>query len=95
MGFIRSGGFRKLLVAVVLVAFGAGAGLAFVAFDLLKGLPELASIEDYQPPLTSHVLDRNGAAWCPRVLNLLSPFPASTICRRSVTRRGLPCRMTW
>lgn len=60
MAFIRSGGFRKLILAVALVAFGVGAGLAFLAKNLLGDLPELRGVADYRPPQTSRVLDRNG-----------------------------------
>ncbi len=60
MAFIRSGGFRVLLVLVLLLAFGAGAGSAFLYVTFLRDLPDLRSVEDYQPPLTSRVLDHNG-----------------------------------
>ena len=49
MAFIRSGGFRKLVLAVALVAFGVGAGLAFLAKTLLDDLPELRGVADYRP----------------------------------------------
>ena len=60
MAFIRSGGFRVLLALVLLLAFGTGAGAAFVYAAFLRDLPDLRSVEDYQPPLTSRVLDHNG-----------------------------------
>ena len=58
MGFIRSGGFRKLLLAAAVVAFGVGAGLAYFVHDVLQDLPEMRGVEDYRPPLTSRVYDR-------------------------------------
>ena len=58
MAFIRSGGFRKLLLAVVVVTFVVGAGLAYLIHDLLRDLPEIRSVADYRPPLTTRVLDR-------------------------------------
>jgi len=60
MAFIRSGGFRVLLALVLLLAFGTGAGAAFVYATFLRDLPDLRSVEDYQPALTSRVLDYNG-----------------------------------
>ena len=60
MAFIRSGGFRVLLSLVLLLAFGAGAASAFVYVTYLRDLPDLRTVEDYQPPLTSRVLDHKG-----------------------------------
>ena len=60
MAFIRAGGFRVLLSLVLLLAFGAGAGGAFVYVTFLQDLPDLRTVEDYQPPLTSRVLDHKG-----------------------------------
>ena len=60
MAFIRSGGFRVLLTLVLVLAFTAGAGVTFVYVTYLQDLPDLRSIEDYQPALTSRVLDRKG-----------------------------------
>jgi penicillin-binding protein 1A len=60
MAFIRSGGFRVLLLLVLLLAFGAGAGGAYVYVTFLTDLPDLRTVEDYQPALTSRVLDHNG-----------------------------------
>lgn len=60
MAFIRSGGFRVLLTLVLVMAFIAGAGATFVYFAWLTDLPDLRSVEDYQPALTSRVLDTNG-----------------------------------
>ena len=57
MAFIRSGGVRILLVLVLLLAFGAGAGATFIYVSFLRDLPDLRSVEDYQPALTSRVLD--------------------------------------
>ncbi|MDP6978264.1 MAG: PBP1A family penicillin-binding protein [Myxococcota bacterium] len=60
MAFIRSGGVRVLLVLVLLLAFGAGAGATFIYVSFLRDLPDLRSVEDYQPALTSRVLDHEG-----------------------------------
>ena len=60
MAFIRAGGFRVLLSLVLLLAFGAGVGGAFVYVTFLQDLPDLRTVEDYQPPLTSRVLDHKG-----------------------------------
>ncbi len=49
MSFIRSGGVRILLVLVLVLAFATGAGGTFLYFSLLKDLPDLRSVEDYQP----------------------------------------------
>ena len=51
---------RYLLVACGLLAFaGIGAALG-VYFVFMRDLPELRSVEDYQPALASRVVDRNG-----------------------------------
>jgi len=52
---------RLLLGGVILAGLGAGAaGVAFyLAF--LRDLPDFRTLRDYRPPLTSTVLDRNGA----------------------------------
>ncbi len=60
MAFIRSGGVRVLLVLMLLLAFGAGAGATFIYVSFLRDLPDLRSVEDYQPALTSRVLDHEG-----------------------------------
>jgi len=60
MAFIRSGGVRVVFVLVLLLAFSAGAGGAFVYVAYLRDLPDLRSVEDYQPALTSRVLDHRG-----------------------------------
>ncbi|MCP4036175.1 MAG: PBP1A family penicillin-binding protein [bacterium] len=60
MAFIRSGGVRVVLVLVLLLAFSAGAGGAFVYVTFLQDLPDLRTVEDYQPALTSRVLDYKG-----------------------------------
>jgi penicillin-binding protein 1A len=51
---------RILLASAGLLALaGAGAGVGFyLAF--VRDLPRLRSLEDYSPPLASHVFDRNG-----------------------------------
>ena len=60
MGFIRSRGFKLLLVLVgLLVVGGAGAAAVFY-WTFLVDLPDLRTVEDYRPPLGSHVVDRHG-----------------------------------
>ncbi|MFB3118373.1 MAG: transglycosylase domain-containing protein, partial [Myxococcota bacterium] len=59
MGFIRSRGFKVLLAIVgFLVMVGAGAG-GVLYWTLLRDLPDLRTIQDYRPPLASHVVDRH------------------------------------
>ncbi len=59
MGFIRSRGFKILLVLVGLLSMtGAGAAGVFY-WTFLRDLPDLRTIEDYRPPLASHVVDRH------------------------------------
>ena len=60
MAFIRSGGFRVLLTLLLVLAFTAGAGVAFIYATFLQDLPDLRTVEDYQPALTSRVLDYKG-----------------------------------
>ena len=57
MGFIRSNGFRALLVVVCLLGVaGGGAGVVFY-WTFLRDLPDLRTIQDYRPPLASQVFD--------------------------------------
>jgi penicillin-binding protein 1A len=60
MAFWRSRGIRILLVgAGLLLLAGLGAGVGFyMAF--VRDLPDLRSLDDYRPPLASHVYDRDG-----------------------------------
>jgi penicillin-binding protein 1A len=60
MAIVRSRGMRVLLgAAALLLLVGLGGVLgAYLAF--VRDLPDLRSVEDYRPPLTSRVLDRSG-----------------------------------
>jgi membrane carboxypeptidase/penicillin-binding protein len=60
MAFLRSRAFTLLLAsASLLVVAGIGGAIAFyLAF--VRDLPDLHTIEDYRPPIASHVVDRNG-----------------------------------
>jgi penicillin-binding protein 1A len=60
MAFARSFWVRVGLAAVGALAVAGVAG--FVAFYVvfLRDLPDLRSVADYRPPLSSHVLDREG-----------------------------------
>ena len=60
MTFIRFGGFRKVLGLAPFLAFAAGAGMLAVYLSFFMNLPDLRRIEDYRPPITSRVLDREG-----------------------------------
>ena len=60
MAFIRSGGFRVLRTASLVLAFAVGVGATFIYVSYLTDLPDLRSIEDYQPPLTTRILDHEG-----------------------------------
>jgi penicillin-binding protein 1A len=51
---------RILLVVVALAALGGGAAGVLVYLALARGLPDLRSLSDYRPALTSVVLDRHG-----------------------------------
>jgi penicillin-binding protein 1A len=60
MTFLRSRAFKLLLASAgLLVVAGIGGTIAFyLAF--VRDLPDLRTIEDYRPPIASHVVDRNG-----------------------------------
>jgi penicillin-binding protein 1A len=60
MAFIRPGGFRILLVVGFVLLLAAGVGGSWFYLTFLRDLPALKSIEDFQPPLASRVLDRDG-----------------------------------
>ena len=60
MAFIRSGGFRILLAAVVVLSFISGAAAVGFYLGFLKDLPDLHSVEDFRPALSSVVLDSEG-----------------------------------
>ena len=53
-----SGTFRFLLVLTVVLAFAAGGGAVAFYLSFLQDLPNLRNIQDYRPPLSSRVLDR-------------------------------------
>jgi penicillin-binding protein 1A len=53
-----SGTFRFLLVLTVVLAFAAGGGAVAFYLSFLQDLPDLRNIQDYRPPLSSRVLDR-------------------------------------
>jgi len=60
MAFLRSRAFKWLPAAAgLLVIAGIGGAIAFyLAF--VRDLPDLRRVEDYRPPIASHVVDRNG-----------------------------------
>ena len=60
MGFIRSRGFKFLLVVLGLLGLGGVGAVAAFYWTFLRDLPDLRTIQDYRPPLASHVLDRHG-----------------------------------
>ncbi len=60
MPSLRSSGVRILLVLLALSVVGAVAGAGVIYFTLLRDLPEMDSVAEYAPPVTSRVLDRNG-----------------------------------
>ena len=51
---------RTLVGLVALVLVGASAAATLLYLSLVADLPDLRSLEDYRPPLTSVVLDRAG-----------------------------------
>ncbi|MDX1650773.1 MAG: transglycosylase domain-containing protein, partial [Myxococcota bacterium] len=51
---------RWIAALLALAALGAGAAVAAVWWVFLRDLPDFHSLEDYRPPLTSVVLDREG-----------------------------------
>ncbi|MCP4907770.1 MAG: penicillin-binding protein, partial [bacterium] len=52
---------RRVLLWTLLVGFGVTTAAAgWLAYDLLADLPDLRTLADYRPPLTSQVFDRNG-----------------------------------
>jgi len=57
MSFFRS---RRTYLALVLLALGAGIFAFGFYASFLRGLPSFERLENYRPPLTSVVLDRNG-----------------------------------
>jgi penicillin-binding protein 1A len=51
---------RTLLGLVALLLLGGGTAVTLLYWSLVADLPDLRSLEDYRPPLTTLVLDRNG-----------------------------------
>jgi len=51
---------RRALASVLVLGLLGAAALGAVAWSFLRDLPDLQSVEDYRPPLTSRVLDRDG-----------------------------------
>ena len=60
MAFIRRRGVRAFLWLMAALGCLALAGGTWIALDLLSDLPSLNHIDEYRPPVTSRVLDRNG-----------------------------------
>ena len=60
MAFVQSRKFRALLAGGVLLGLLAAAGAIAFHHQFLRDLPDLRRIEDYSPPVTSVVLDRQG-----------------------------------
>jgi len=60
MPFLRPRAFKWLLASAGLIVLaGIGGSIAFyLAF--VRDLPNLRTVEDYRPPIASHVLDRHG-----------------------------------
>jgi penicillin-binding protein 1A len=56
----RTQGIRILLVLLVAAVVGGLAVVGAVYVTLLRDLPDMQSVDEYQPPLTSRVLDREG-----------------------------------
>ena len=56
----RSWASRILVSMVVLTVLGLGTGAVLFHRHFLQDLPDLRTIEDYSPPVTSVVLDRHG-----------------------------------
>jgi len=51
---------RILLAAVGILVLAAAGGVAVFYLALVRDLPDLKSLDDYQPALASHVTDRHG-----------------------------------
>ncbi|MEN8181771.1 MAG: PBP1A family penicillin-binding protein [Myxococcota bacterium] len=56
----RSRGVRVLLGLVVVLGFSGAVTAGVVYWTLLRDLPDFHSLADYQPPLATRVLDRDG-----------------------------------
>ena len=60
MAFARFRIGRIIVVALLLFSLAGVAGGFWFYDEFLRGLPDLRGIEDYRPPVTSVVLDRDG-----------------------------------
>jgi len=58
MTFTRFAGFLGVFAGLLLV--GVAAGAAFFYFTFLRDLPDLRTVEDYRPPLSTQVYARGG-----------------------------------
>ena len=60
MAFARSRGMRVLLALAALCGLAAGVGGVLFYYSFVRDLPDMRTLADYRPALTSVVLDRNG-----------------------------------
>jgi len=60
MALFRSRGVRIALILLVVSIVGAASGAAAIHWFVIRELPDFEKIDDYQPPVTSHVVDRKG-----------------------------------
>jgi penicillin-binding protein 1A len=60
MGFGKSRGIKILLALFGLAVVGGTGAAIGVYFAFIRDLPELRTLEDYRPPLSSRVYDRHG-----------------------------------
>jgi len=60
MAFFRSRAFKWLLAAAGLLAVASVGGAIAFYLTFLRDLPDLRTVEDYRPPIASHIVDRNG-----------------------------------
>jgi penicillin-binding protein 1A len=80
----RRRGVRILLAATALLAVAAAGGAVAFYLAFLSDLPDLQSLDDYQPPLASHVYDRHGVLIGEfynerRVLTPIAEIPRHTV----------------
>ncbi|MHC4933787.1 MAG: hypothetical protein ACYTGV_16535, partial [Planctomycetota bacterium] len=59
MALRRSRALRLLLGGVILAVLGAAVGGTALYLAFLRDLPDFGALMDYQPALTTTVLDRN------------------------------------
>jgi len=60
MAFFRSGGIRIALVILAVMAACAAVGALAIYVLLIRDLPDFRSLDDYDPPVVTEVLDRKG-----------------------------------